>query len=359
MRRLSLRSVGRFVVPLVLAAGFAGTAKSSASDGGDSVRPVPGAAVAQQGGSPAKSREFDFTCSAKVTGLRPGETARIWLPMPPSNEDQEAGLVKQVLPCEAETATGTEEKYGNKVLYIAARAGEDGSIPVAVTYRVKRSEVKADAKSAKVAREEIELFLKPDAKVPVGGKPLALLDGKSLPDDQFQLSRVLYDVVNDHMTYSKQGTGWGNGDALWACDSRYGNCSDFHSLFISLARSKKIPAKFEMGFPLPPERGSGEIPGYHCWAKFKPEGRGWIPVDISEANKVRGKNPQMVEYYFGNLTEDRVTFTIGRDLMLVPRQDGPPLNFFVYPYVEVAGKPYPPDKVERKFAFQDVGATAK
>ena len=57
-----------------------------------------------------------------------------------------------------------------------------------------------------------------------------------------------------------------------------------------------------MGFPLPPKRGEGDIGGYHCWALFKPEGKGWVPVDISEANK----DPKMTEYYFGNLTEDRV-----------------------------------------------------
>jgi transglutaminase-like putative cysteine protease len=152
------------------------------------------------------------------------------------------------------------------------------------------------------------------------------------------------------MRYSKEGTGWGRGDSDWACDSGYGNCTDFHSMFISLARAQKIPAKFEIGFPLPEKRGSGEVAGYHCWAKFKPKGKDWIPVDISEANK----NPKMRDYYFGNLTEDRVTFSLGRDINLVPKQDGEPLNFFVYPYVEVDGKAYPADKVRRKFTFKDV-----
>jgi transglutaminase-like putative cysteine protease len=134
------------------------------------------------------------------------------------------------------------------------------------------------------------------------------------------------------------------------CDSRFGNCTDFHSLFNALARSQKIPAKFESGFGIPTKRGTGDVPGYHCWAKFKPEGRGWVPVDISEANK----NPKMSDYYFGNLTEDRVTFSTGRGLTLSPKQDGPPLNFFVYPYVEVDGKPYSADKIKRRFAYEDV-----
>ena len=177
-----------------------------------------------------------------------------------------------------------------------------------------------------------------------------LLRGRRLPDDQFEAARMLYELVNQHMRYSKDGTGWGQGDAEWACDSKYGNCSDFHSLFISLARSQKIPAKFEMGFPLPDKQRQGEIAGYHCWAKFKPAGRGWVPVDISEANK----NPKMKEYYFGNLTADRVTFSVGRDIVLVPKQDGPPLNFFIYPYVEVDGKPCAAEKVARKFSYVDI-----
>ena len=49
-----------------------------------------------------------------------------------------------------------------------------------------------------------------------------------------------------------------------------------------------------------------------------------------------------------------MTFSTGRDIVLAPKQDGPPLNFFVYPYVEVAGKPYTADKVKRKFGYEDL-----
>jgi uncharacterized protein (TIGR03000 family) len=296
-----------------------------------------------------KSRSFLFTYSATVTGLPADKTARIWLPVPSSSEDQQVEIVAKDLP--AEGKIGRESKFGNQILYVEAKAGKDGTIPVKATYRVTRREVKGQQQKEKDA-DQIALFLQPDAKVPIDGKPLDLIKDRRLPMDQLAAARVLYDVVNSHMRYSKEGTGWGQGDSIWACQSGYGNCSDFHSLFISLARSQKIPAKFEIGFPLPPQHGSGEIPGYHCWAKFQPEDRGWVPVDISEANK----NPQLTEYYFGNLSEDRVTFSTGRDLDLVPKQAGKPLNFFVYPYVEVDDKPYPAEKVERKFTYQDVPA---
>jgi hypothetical protein len=33
-----------------------------------------------------------------------------------------------------------------------------------------------------------------------------------------------------------------------------------------------------------------------------------------------------------------VAFSTGRDLTLIPKHDGDPVNFLVYPYVEVDGK---------------------
>jgi hypothetical protein len=40
------------------------------------------------------------------------------------------------------------------------------------------------------------------------------------------------------------------------------------------------------------------------------------------------------------------------DIALSPKQDGPALNYFVYPYVEVDGKPY--DKLDKQFSFEEV-----
>jgi uncharacterized protein (TIGR03000 family) len=298
-----------------------------------------------------KTRTFLFTYSATVTGLPAEKTARIWLPVPSSTSEQEVEIVSKKVPPGGKIAK--EEKHGNQIFSVEAKADKDGQIPLELTYRVTRKEVLGGQKGKKIDPDQVAMYLEPNAKVPVGGKSLELIKDKKLPSDQLEAARVLYDVVNGHMRYSKEGTGWGQGDSDWACTSGYGNCTDFHSLFMSLARAQNIPAKFEIGFPLPVKRGAGEIPGYHCWAYFRPTGRGWIPVDISEANK----NPMLKDYYFGNLSEDRVTFSTGRDLELVPKQAGKPLNFFIFPYVEVDGKPY--DKVQKKFSFKDESGESK
>jgi uncharacterized protein (TIGR03000 family) len=295
----------------------------------------------------AKQRPFLFTYSGSVTGLMPGEKARVWLPVPPSNDDQVVKREAQDLPPDARE--GKDAQYGNAMLYFEAPADKEGNVPFSVTYRVTRHEVKG-AEKGNEDEELVKRFLQPDKLVPIEGKPLELLKGKTLPKEPAAAAKVMYDLVDGHMKYDKSLTGYGRGDAVWAYDCKCGNCTDFHSLFISLARANKIPAKFEIGFGLPPQHGSGDVAGYHCWAWFRPDARGWVPVDISEANK----DPRMKDYYFGNLTEDRVVFSTGRDLTLSPKQDGEPLNYFVYPYVEVGGKPYAADKVKRKFSYRDV-----
>ena len=292
-----------------------------------------------------KARSFEFTYQARLEGLAPGQAYRLWVPMLQTTSHQQVTETMHELPGTA----NTETRFGNRMLYVEGTTDEKGGASCTTSYRITRKEVTSEG--ARPTAAEIELFLQPDQLVPIEGKPLTLISGKKLPSDRLQLGRKLYDTVNAHMKYSKEGTGWGRGDSNWACDSKFGNCTDFHSLFISLARAQKMPAKFEMGFSVPDARGTGEIAGYHCWAFFQPEAsKGWVPVDISEANKF----PKLTEYYFGSLTENRVTMSTGRDIVLVPAQAGPPLNYFIYPYAEVDGKPLAVEKIKRTVKYKDM-----
>ncbi|MBI3194808.1 MAG: transglutaminase domain-containing protein, partial [Ignavibacteriae bacterium] len=139
----------------------------------------------------------------------------------------------------------------------------------------------------------------------------------------------------------------GQGDAIYACDVKRGNCTDFHSLFIGLARASGVPARFVIGFPLPVDKVHGEIGGYHCWAEFFAEGIGWIPVDASEAVK----QPEKKEFFFGGLDENRIQFSIGRDIRLDETSEFEPVNYFIYPYVLVDGKLF--KNIERHITFSD------
>ena len=297
----------------------------------------------------AKTRTYDLQYGATLKDLPEGAKVRVWLPVPQNTEHQSIKAGKRTLPSTPKISS--EPVHGNKIPYFETKAPGSGEVAFETNYQVKRNEVRGldQEGGGDLSSKTRDLYLAPNSTVPIDGKPLDLLSDISFGNAPLDVARRLYDQVDTHVRYDKSQPGYGNGDVLWVCDSRFGNCTDFHSLFISWARAKGIPARFEIGFPLSPERGEGKIGGYHCWALFYDAERGWVPVDISEADK----HPDMKEYYFGNLTEDRVTFTTGRDIQLVPKQDGPPLNYFVYPYVEVNGKPWPKSKIDLAFGFKD------
>jgi transglutaminase-like putative cysteine protease len=207
------------------------------------------------------------------------------------------------------------------------------------------------AKNAGEAAEaragDLKRFLQPDRRVPLAG-PITELSAEQTRgiQDPMAKARAIYDYVIATMRYDKSGTGWGNGDAIWACTAKRGNCTDFHSLFIGMMRAAGIPARFEIGFSLPEDQHGGTIPGYHCWAEFYVAPYGWIPVDASEA----WKHPEKKNYFFGAHDDNRLQFSVGRDIRLDPPQQGEPLNYFIYPYAEVDGKTF---ALKSEFSFQD------
>jgi transglutaminase-like putative cysteine protease len=309
------------------------------------------------GESSPPARTFLFTYQVTLKDIPAGaQRVRVWIPRAVTDTNQIVVLKKVNGPVRLREMR--EESFGNHLLYGEILHPQPGPAEFTVEYEVRRKEysngnyenlVKEGEKPA-AAPKYLARFLEPDHLVPIDGRMKELADENTRGrQGAVERAYALYDYVFHTVRYDKSGTGWGRGDSLWVCDAKHGNCTDFHSLFISLARAEGIPARFEIGFPMP-GGAEGTIPGYHCWAEFFVNGVGWVPVDISEA----WKDPKKHDYFFGTLDANRVQFSVGRDLMLQPKQDGGPLNYFIYPYVEVDGKPF--DGIEKKFSYREAAA---
>jgi transglutaminase-like putative cysteine protease len=303
-------------------------------------------------------RKFRFTYSFTVKDIPAGtKVVRVWAPVAHTDEHQTVRLVDVKAPGKTEM---TEEKeYGNHIMYAEMHDPAPGPANFTLEYEVTRREyslgdlAQLERKDTKpgVVPASMTRYVEPDQLIPIDGKIKTL--AQEVTGNQVGTvakAKAAYDYLFTTMRYDKTGTGWGRGDALWACDSKHGNCTDFHSPFIGMLRADNIPARFDIGFPLPENKDKGDIAGYHCWAEFYASKIGWIPVDISEAWKAKEKR----DYFFGSLDANRVKFSTGRDITLSPKQDGPPLNYFVYPYVEVDGKPY--EAVGKQFSFEELKA---
>lgn len=280
--------------------------------------------------------EFEFVYEVALPKM--DQAARMWLPMPITDEFQSIEVISIETPGTQTMVEDTE--HANKILMLDLKP-EDSGASVNMRFAVKRVEKAAYA----APLESPELYLKPSSLIP-NSKELRDLGKKAIEGKKTDLirARALYDHVMDRMSYKKVGKGWGKGDAVYACDSRTGNCSDYHSYFIAISRAVGIPARFAIGAAIPSSRDEGGISGYHCWAEFYAEGK-WWPIDVSEGDKYSS----LSTYYFGHHPANRIELSRGRDLTFSPGPVTGPINFLAHPTLEVGGKYV---RTKAKFSFQ-------
>ncbi len=264
--------------------------------------------------------------------------AELWMPVPSSDRFQDIEVLEINTPVKHRMIRSKE--FGNKVLYMELGPEQSGA-KIKASYQVRRKE-KGSYKDSSATSSE---YLSSNPLIPVNDrfKQIAqrVLEGKK-DESQLVRARALYEHVLDTIAYKKVGK-YGTGDASYACRAGKGNCSEFHSYFIALARSAGIPARFSIGAGIPAEREEGGVNGYHCWAEFHANGK-WWPVDISEAKKY----PSLKAYYFGHHPANRIELSDGRHLKLDPKPEQGPIRFLAYPHLEVEGEKKP---IETVFTF--------
>jgi transglutaminase-like putative cysteine protease len=312
----------------------------------------------QAGAATPRERSFQFEYTATIKDIPAGaKKVDLWIPVPHDSPFQRITGLQIESPYPYQTSTA---QYGNRILHILVNNTQQSTFTVTMRFNVVRKEhiqerlQRVEGSGLKAERDpDLARWLQPDRLVPIDGKVKTwaqeVVNAAGAKTDLEKI-RAIYNHVVSTVKYDKSGQGWGRGDIYYACDARRGNCTDFHAIVIGYSRSLDIPARFAIGFPLPSDRGTGQISGYHCWAEVYLKGIGWVPIDASEA----AKNPAKREYFFGAHDENRVEFSIGRDLTLNPKQEGEALNYFIYPYAEIDGKVFA--SVDKSFSYRDMPA---
>jgi len=354
--RRSLRAIRTGVLGMSMAVALSAGVAGAKSVGDICGLPPAATADILYDAAQHSARSVSFTYEVEIPA-QPAGTGPINVFVPLAVSDAHQAILRRDVKASISGREKTEGRYGNKFWHGHVDRSDGKPITVVVDYIAQRQVFKQQRlvypgtrEYSPKEREELALSLGPDGRVPISGPVIDKVRAELPQTDPSPLARAraIYDYVIDHMEYKKVGSGWGNGDTFWACSARYGNCTDFHALFISLARAEGIPARFEIGFPIPENLSSGVIDGYHCWTEFHLPGVGWFPIDASEA----WKHKERRDLYFGSQPADRIQFTIGRDLELGDGHTTGPLNYFIYPHVEVAGKQL--DSVKSRFRFSEI-----
>lgn len=327
-------------------------------------------AAALAGGALAASpaaEHFQARHEATIKDIPAGtHRARIWLVVPREDPAQKIGTIRLSGPGKSRVERGGT--YNNRYAYFEVE-NPGATLTVSAEFPVERREshtfinLNAVQPLTDADRRLFAAELEANRYVPVNEKYRALAQ-KIVGDEHNTVlqARKLYDWVLDNVEYwvkdPQHLKASANGESDYCLATKTGNCTDFHSLYASLARSIGIPVRMVYGSlfqgentPLPNKPsldGKDTDASYHCWVQFYARGIGWVPLDVAIADLMPSKGQQ--EYYFGNLDARRVAWSYGRDLTLAPKQDAGPVNAMHKVYVELDGKPY--TTWERKFTYR-------
>lgn len=287
--------------------------------------------------------EFD------LSGHPAGEEARLWLPYPVSDEDQ---LITDIAVTGdfARSAVYTDRTYSTPILYASWDKGATSRKLQLSFHAVRQEVVKKDfpAKEGTWEPADYARYLAPTSLGPIDGPVKALVDritaGKTTV---LAKAKAIYDWSCENMYRDPETRGCGTGDVCLLLTAPGGKCTDIHSVFVALCRAAGVPAREIFGIRMGKEAVADITTGQHCWAEFFLPGYGWVPVDPADVRKMMlteklalgdAKTREYRDYFWGAWDSYRVKLAVGRDVVLTPRQAGPPLNTFGYPYAEIGGK---------------------
>jgi hypothetical protein len=269
---------------------------------------------------------FELTYKTNVENIpRGARKIDLWMPYPQDTRSQTISDIRVKSPYHVQI--NTEPKFGNKILHLSVKNPKKD-----FEVSMKISAVRYEDFSARFIDENVR----------------NLENSSGNFDLYLQKERVARTAVIKDLSKKALKTGV-IGTALDKAKSIYEYMLDnynadlkgksLEAIYEALLKSQRIPATTVLGFSFKnlPE---AKLNTFSAWTRFYIPGYGWVSADLASAKKFFKDK----KYYFGNLDENRLELVTGRDLELVPRQKGKPINLFIYPYAEIDGKEFEVDK---------------
>lgn len=300
----------------------------------------------------AKPAQISGEVIFKVTVDAPRESdnVRVWIPYPVSGKYQKIEDVKIDGNFDSQNVLADGDT-GNLALYAEWKKPSSEQRYVTFSFKASSFERKSGNFPAvePVIPKYINPFLKETKFIPTDGEirkiALEATKGKRTIAEKH---KAIYDWMVENTKRDPSVKGCGTGIVDQALAKRGGKCADLSSVYVALARSAGVPAREVFGLRLGKKEGESDMTkGHHCWAEYYQPGYGWVQTDPADVLKFMLVNNISLEqadsvrkYYFNTVDSRRIVLGRGgRDIYLNPRQNGGPLNYFMYPYAEVDGKP--------------------
>ena len=303
-----------------------------------------------------------FEVKTRVEILKFSGQTRVWLPAALISETPFQKTFSNEFSAEGGTARIVEGRAD--ALGIIAAEFPAGVRPVlTLTSRVETKnyavDLSAPGKASKVARPELEHFLRPRKLLPTDGVVKATAtEITSGAKTDIEKARAIYEWIVDNTFRNPKTRGCGIGDIRFMLESKDlgGKCADLNALYVGLARAAGLPArdvygirvaKSELGYKSLGTSSENITKAQHCRAEVYISGHGWVPVDPADVRKVVLEEPpgnrplddEMVKKararLFGSWEMNWVAYNFAHDVAL-PGSTGAPVGFLMYPQAETA-----------------------
>ena len=316
----------------------------------------------------SERRIGEITMEFKPLVKSNAKDVRLWIPYPISTRFQEITDMT-ISGNYSQHAIYSDGINGNIILFAGWNMINEAP-ELTLRFKASRDEVvKNDfpEKEGKWSRSDYSDYLKSYRLSPLNLQ-VRELSGRITSGKTTMLTKAkaVYDWVVENMYRDPSVKGCGDGDVCRLLKSRKGKCTDINSVFVALARAADVPSREVFGIRLGKDSENDITREQHCWAEFYLPGYGWVPVDPADVRKrmlVKNldlddeKTKEYCEYFFGAIDPYRIQLSVGRDIVLCPPQKAGPLNYFMYPYMEIDGKPVSslsPDTFRYRFTFREI-----
>ena len=226
--------------------------------------------------------KLTYSIDVDANAVPDGEMIRCWMPFPREGNARQKNL--KLISSEPENAKIAGNKNLQRSVYLEKRAKKDQPTIFRIEFEIETSAQYFDLNPDEIKPYNIESSAFSEntcerAPQIVFTSKIRKLANHILADETNPLKKVqkIYSWISDSVRWASALEYSVMPDIPgYVMDTRHGDCGMQTLLFMTLARSQGIPAKWQSGWMLHP----GEV-NLHDWCEVYFEGVGWVPVDQS------------------------------------------------------------------------------
>jgi hypothetical protein len=259
-------------------------------------------------GQPVKPCEFNiiYTITVDADAVSAGELVKCWMPWPKENHKRQGSV--QLIKTSEKEYTIASDSFAQRSIYMEkpAVAGEKTVFKIKYKYVSSAQYFDPEKMVIKEYNKDSELYKEYTQEQ----KPHIIFSEKirNLADSIVGNEKNPLEIVKKLYYWVDYNIPWASALEYstiscipeYCIDNMKGDCGIQTLLFMSMARYKSIPVKWQSGWMMHP----GKI-NLHDWCEVYYEGVGWVPLDMSFSLQ-NSDNIKIKEFYITGIDSYRL-----------------------------------------------------